>query len=201
MYTCAPSGQSEAALGHIVFLGPPGSGKGTQCRRLGEQFGIPHLSTGELLREIISQNTALSRWIAHRLDDGNFAPDHFVLQMVAEWIAVRAESGTCLFDGFPRTLAQSRELDRSFDFREPIDVCILLTLSQSELEQRLRHRATAENRADDSDAAIAHRMRVFESVTLPIAEYYEASGRLLRVDGSGEIGLVSRRIATALRER
>ncbi len=98
----------------IVFIGPPGVGKGTQCKRLVEYLRIPHLSTGEMLREVKRQDTALSRWVSSYVDAGKLAPDHLVMRIVAQRLASPDCESGCLFDGFPRTLVQAQLLDEHF---------------------------------------------------------------------------------------
>ncbi len=186
-------------MGHIVFIGPPGSGKGTQCSLLADRWGKLHLSTGEMLRALIASGTALSRWIAARLDFGNFAPDHLVLQLIRERLEECDTRRGCLFDGFPRTCAQAVAFDRVLTGASlPLEAAVYLHAADEVLHDRLARRATVEGRPDDDLSAVSQRMRVFDRVTAPVIEYYRGSGRLVTVDASGSTDEVTLAIEQAL---
>jgi adenylate kinase len=156
----------------LVFIGPPGAGKGTQCARLVDLLKIPHLSTGEMLRSVKKQDTALSRWVASYIDAGRLAPDHLVMRIVSQ----RLKSDECvngaLFDGFPRTIVQAQ-----------FDMALELKVDEEELTQRLLKRAQIDGRADDNYETIRERLHVFHTQTAPLIEYYAKQGRLEVVDG------------------
>lgn len=171
----------------IVFIGPPGAGKGTQCKRLVQYLGIPHLSTGEMLREAKAQDTALSRWIASYIDAGKLAPDHLVMRIVAQ----RLKNPDCkrgvLFDGFPRTIIQAQLLDDHFaDQGTRLDLALELRVDEEILIDRLLKRAESEGRIDDNRATIHERMRVYNTQTSPLVNYYSKQGKLVVVDGAQE---------------
>ncbi|GAB5402061.1 MAG: nucleoside monophosphate kinase [Aureliella sp.] len=182
-------------MAHIVFIGPPGSGKGTQSRKLAAKLGLPHLSTGELLREIIAEDTALSRWLAERLDRGHFAPDHMVMRMVTDWIEDPRHSGGSVLDGFPRTVEQAAAIDGYFAGEVgSVDLVLLLAVPTDHLIERLQARGREQNRADDNLASIEERMRVYELQTAPVVRYYREQGRLEEVDGLGSPDEVSKQV-------
>ena len=135
----------------IVFIGPPGAGKGTQCKRLVQRLGIPHLSTGEMLREAKAQDTALSRWIASYIDAGRLAPDHLVMRIVAQRLKAKDCASGALFDGFPRTTIQAQLLD---DFLVEqglrLNMALELRVDEGVLIERLLRRAESEGREEVS---------------------------------------------------
>lgn len=168
----------------IVFIGPPGVGKGTQCKRLVDYLGIPHLSTGEMLREVKSQDTALARWVSSYVDAGKLAPDHLVMRIVGRRLANPDCEAGCLFDGFPRTLVQAQLLDEQFDKTgRKLDLVLSLQAAEEELVNRLLKRAQQEHRADDTQETIRSRLHVFLTQTAPLLEYYQRRGLLVTVDG------------------
>lgn len=168
----------------IVFIGPPGVGKGTQCKRLVEYLRIPHLSTGEMLREVKRQDTALSRWVSSYVDAGKLAPDHLVMRIVAQRLAAPDCESGCLFDGFPRTLVQAQLLDEHFTkVGRQLDLVIDLKADEEELVARILKRAQQEHRADDTYETIRARLHVFQTQTAPLLEYYQRRGLLCSIDG------------------
>lgn len=168
----------------IVFIGPPGVGKGTQCKRLTEYLAIPHLSTGEMLREVKSQNSALARWVSSYIDRGKLAPDHLVMRIVAQRLAKPDCESGCLFDGFPRTLVQAQLLDEHFaKTSRRLDLVLDLQAEEEELICRMLKRAELEHRADDTQETIRARLHVFHTQTAPLLEYYQRRGLLCSIDG------------------
>jgi adenylate kinase len=186
----------------IVFIGPPGSGKGTQGKRLLVHFGIPHLSTGDLLRAAIQADSQLGRLAAGYMQDGRLVPDPLVLQMVGEKLDEPQFVKGCMFDGFPRTLQQAKSLDESLRQRnQPLDVALELKADENELIARMLKRAAAEKRADDTPQTIAHRMEVYRKQTAPLLDYYRNQGKLVSIDAMGTPDEVFARIRTALEGR
>jgi len=168
----------------IVFLGPPGAGKGTQSQRLAAQLGVLHLSTGEMLREACDRRTELGLLVADYLDNGQLVPDKVVLEIVADKTASPASKAGCLFDGFPRTLAQAEELDRLLAKRgTPLDLVIELAIEQGQLLTRLLKRG----RGDDNMATIQQRLQSYENETAPLVKYYSERKLLHTIDASGEM--------------
>jgi adenylate kinase len=179
----------------LVLIGAPGSGKGTQCKRLVEHFGIPHLSTGEMLREAKSQNTARAREIAAYVDAGRLVPDELILGLVDERLHRPEFSRGFLLDGFPRTLAQSHMLVDLLRKRGwVLNHVVALEVPVSNLVQRLLGRAQIEGRADDNLETITRRMEVYERETAPLLDYFRRQGLLLSIQGDGTPEEVFQRI-------
>lgn len=197
----AEASASEDAM-LLVFIGPPGAGKGTQCQRLLAYLGIPHLSTGALLRAAKTADSEVGRMAAQYMDGGRLVPDPLVLEMVGERLSQPQYSKGCLFDGFPRTLQQARSLDETLDGRgTPLSMVLELKADENELIKRMLKRAAAEKRVDDNPQTITERMDVYKRQTSPLLDYYRKKGILTTIDGMGTPDEVFSRIQAAVDSR
>lgn len=175
----------------IVFIGPPGSGKGTQAERLADHQGMVHLSTGELLRQARDSGTHLGCEAAEFFEAGCLVPDPLVLEIVAQRLKELQPEQGCLFDGFPRTLVQARALDELLAERgTPLDLAIEFKVDREELLRRL----SARGRVDDAEETIRRRLDVYDSETYPLIEYYRDTGVLRSLDVVGSIDEIARKI-------
>lgn len=179
----------------IVFIGPPGAGKGTQSLNLAESLGVRRLSTGEVLRESRAAGEPLGIAAAKYLDRGELVPDDVVVRLVAE----RLEKYDCrdgyLFDGFPRTIEQAQQLDALLGAcGAPLDAALEFVIPEDELFARLSKRG----RSDDSEDTIRQRLRVYAALTGPLSDYYQTRGLLRRIDAVGTQEQVRGRLTEAL---
>jgi adenylate kinase len=179
----------------IVFIGPPGAGKGTQGQRLKERLGIAHLSTGDMLRDAGRAGTPLGLEAARYMEEGQLVPDDVILGIVLERIDQDDCNPGCLFDGFPRTVPQAVALDKMLQERgKPLDLVLELDVNKDRLVERL----LARGRADDNDRTIKERFRQYHRLTEPLVDYYRSRGVLHRIDGEGTPDEVFERIRTAV---
>jgi adenylate kinase len=180
----------------ILILGPQGSGKGTQAKAIAALHDTPHVATGDILRASVSEGTELGQRVQPILERGDLVPDDLMVDLIRARLA--DEDGFVL-DGFPRTVPQAEALDAMLEeIGKPLDAVILLMVSDEVATARLRARAVAEGRADDSPDAIQNRLRLYHELTEPVVERYRAEGTLIVVDGDREIGDVSATIEDAL---
>ncbi|MCA9241059.1 MAG: adenylate kinase [Planctomycetales bacterium] len=179
----------------IVFIGPPGAGKGTQSVRLAEELGLTHLSTGEVLREAQRLGTQLGSQADAYLQEGQLVPDQVVIQLVGERLANADGQQGYLFDGFPRTLPQAEALDEMLAERGlSLDVAVEFVIPEEELLRRLRLR----KRGDDQEQTVRQRLRVYAAQTAPLVDYYHRQGTLRKVDAVGDPHEVAQRVWQAV---
>ncbi|MER3480633.1 MAG: adenylate kinase [Meiothermus sp.] len=182
----------------VIFLGPPGAGKGTQAARLASELGYKKLSTGDLLREHVAGNTELGRLAKPIMERGDLVPDDLILAMVREELA-GLEAPHVIFDGFPRTIAQARALDRLLaELGIRLKGVLLVDVGQEELIRRLLERARKEGRSDDNEATIRRRLEVYAQQTQPLVSYYQSTGALRHIEGLGTPDEVYGRVTGAL---
>jgi adenylate kinase len=174
---------------NLILFGPPGSGKGTQSERLVEKYGLVHLSTGNLLREEISQKTPLGLEAKSFMDKGQLVPDEVVIGMVDSQFEKHKEAKGFLFDGFPRTVAQAVALDKLLELKKTeITSVLALDVSEEELVKRLLNRGKTSGRSDDSDElVIRKRFSVYTDETSPVAEHYKKVRKFYTIKGEGTV--------------
>ncbi len=186
----------------IVLLGAPGSGKGTQAGLLVERLGIPHISTGVLLRTAVAEGTELGKKAKAIMDRGELVPDDVMLDLIEERLGQEDVAGGFILDGYPRNLAQAEALDTLLDrIGQPVDEAIQIDVDTDEVVQRIALRAKEEGRSDDTEEVVRNRMRVYEEQTAPVADHYAQAGLLTRVLGQGTIEEVLDRILGVLEMR
>jgi adenylate kinase len=185
----------------ILFMGPPGAGKGTQAEIVAERFGIPAISTGDIFRANVADNTELGAEAKRYMDAGEYVPDAVTNLMVRNRIDEEDAAKGFLLDGYPRTLDQVEELDGMIRHTgHRLDAVVVLTVDPVELVQRLTARAEKEGRADDTEEVIRRRQEVYTEQTEPLIDVYRKRGLLREVDGLGEVDEVTERIMTTLTE-
>ncbi len=179
----------------IVLLGAPGSGKGTQAELIVGEYGIPHISTGDLLRAEVAEGTPLGRKAKAIMEAGGLVSDDIMLGMIEERLGRPDVGNGFMLDGFPRTLPQAKALDELLGrLGQPLDVVVFFDVDYGEIMQRL----LARQRADDSEETIRKRLEVYEAQTAPLIDYYKAKGNLRAIQGVGQIDDISQRIVKLL---
>lgn len=183
----------------IVMLGAPGAGKGTQAACLVEPLGVPHISTGDMLRAAVAAGTELGLQAKAVMESGELVSDEIVTGIAKDRLGEPDASKGFILDGFPRTLAQAWALDGIVrGMGEKLDCCLALTVDVDALVERLSKRAKIEGRADDSEDAIRQRMRVYDDQTSPVLGHYREQGILLEIPGTGGIDEVTAEIEKGL---
>ena len=183
---------------NIVLFGPPGAGKGTQAKIIEKEFGLKQLSTGDMLRAEISNGTPLGLQVRALMDAGELVPDHTMIEMIAN----RIDHDDCvngfILDGFPRTLGQAQALDTMLTEKsKTLHAVVQIKIDDNELVNRLKSRVQDQInkgepvRKDDNELTLKHRLKIYNSQTMPVLPYYEDKGLLRRVDGMQTIDMVS----------
>jgi len=183
----------------IILLGGPGAGKGTQATKLKEYYNIPHVSTGEVLREARKAGTELGKKAAEYMDAGKLLPDSIILGIVGDKLDMPEMKNGYLFDGFPRTIPQAEGLDEMLRSKNgSIDAVISIQVPDEVVIERLLKRAEIEGRSDDNRETIESRLKVYYKQTEPLKQYYKDRGLLKVVDGIGIVDEVFERIRAVL---
>jgi adenylate kinase len=182
------------------MIAPPGAGKGTQGALIAERFGVPHIATGDLLRDHVARKTPLGRTVAQYLDRGDLVPDDVVLQMVRLALTELSRTGNgYVLDGLPRTMDQAHAAYRmAKELGVTANVALHLEVDDEEVTRRLLARAALEGRSDDTAEVIARRLALYHEVTTPILDWYAERGILITVDSSRPVPEVTADIIAAL---
>ena len=181
---------------NFVLFGKPGSGKGTQAEHLSEKYKLYHISTGDLFRKNISQNTNLGLLAQSYMDKGELVPDEVTIKMLENEIKENTQSKGFLFDGFPRTIAQAESLDKFLkSINMQINATIALDVDEEELISRIIDRGKTSNRSDDQDIEkIQNRFNEYNMKTSTLSKYYKDQKKFFEVDGSGTVDEITKRL-------
>ena len=211
----------------VAFLGPPGAGKGTQARELAREWAVPHIATGDMLREAVAAGTTLGREAKAYMDKGALVPDDVIIGMIAERLREPDARRGFLLDGFPRTIAQAEGLERLLkDLGQPLERVIYFDVGEPELIRRLTGRRVCRScghsfhvvsnpprrdgvcdfcggelyqRVDDSEDTVRNRLNVYRKQTAPLLDWYTGKGLLSTIEGTGSIADIGRRVKDAAR--
>jgi adenylate kinase len=185
---------------NIIIFGPPGSGKGTQSEKLIAQYGLKHLSTGDLLRSEIAAATPLGIEAKSVMDKGQLVPDEVVIGMISSALEKNSAAKGFLFDGFPRTVAQANALDKLLELKNTqINIVVALEVSEEELTKRIINRGLTSGRSDDTNEGIVKsRISEYQNKTAAVASYYAQFDKVNMIKGEGSIDDIFHAICTAV---
>ena len=184
---------------YIVLMGAPGAGKGTQAKLLQESLGLPQVSTGDLFRANLKQQTDLGKLAQSFMDKGELVPDEVTVAMVRDRLAQADCVNGAILDGFPRTAAQAEALDDLLsELKSQVNIAPYIKVEQEALVTRLLKRAETEGRADDNEETIRVRMRVYQEETAPLLDYYRAKGLLVEINGEQSIEAVQDELVSTI---
>ena len=179
----------------VIFLGPPGAGKGTQAVTISKEKNLAHISTGDMLREHVSNETELGKTAKTLLDEGKLVPDSLVIEMLQERLLSKDCNNGAILDGFPRTIAQAESLNKiSDEFK--ISKVIVFEADRDELIKRILNRGETSGRSDDTEESVSVRLEVYEKDTAPLIEYYEQKNLVAKINAVGEVENIYNSILT-----
>jgi len=189
---------------NLVIFGAPGSGKGTQSERLVSEFGLHHISTGEVLRDHIARGTELGKIADSFISKGQLIPDDLMIRVLEHTLDTNCElvRQGVIFDGFPRTIDQAKTLDEMLAKRgSRVHAVIGLEVEENELVRRMLNRGKETGRADDNLDTIKERLKVYHTRTSPLRDYYIDEGKYHAIDGNGDVETIFGRVSDSLRSR
>ena len=186
----------------LLLIGPPGAGKGTQAARLAEAYGIPAISTGDIFRSNVRDETPLGKQAKAYMDAGDNVPDSLTNDLIRHRLEEQDAEDGFLLDGYPRTTDQVRELDEFLaGHGAALDAVLELVADPDVVVERLRKRAIDQGRSDDDESVVRHRMDVYREQTAPLIDIYDGRGVLVKIDALGAVDEVTARITEALADR
>jgi adenylate kinase len=186
---------------NVLLLGPQGSGKGTQAKRIEAEYGIPHIATGDMLRTAMEQGTELGRRVKPIVDSGRLVPDDLMIDLIRERLGQPDAEGGFILDGFPRTTRQADALDAMLDeIGRGLSIVFEFQLPDDIATERLLKRSALEGRADDTPEAIAKRLALYHEQTEPLVGHYRLRGNLVGIHGNGSIDEVFTEVQDALEQ-
>jgi adenylate kinase len=184
---------------NVVLLGPPGAGKGTQGAIISQQHGIPRIATGDLLRDAVKAGSPLGMRSKAYMDQGKLVPDDIILGLIEEKLESREAQHGVIMDGFPRTIAQAKAVDRLLSSRGArVEYVLAFDVAEEELVRRMAGRAGTEGRSDDTPETIRRRLDVFRKTTEPLIAYYRQRDIVTHVEATGSIDQIAARVEEVL---
>lgn len=184
---------------NLVIFGPPGAGKGTQSDKIIEKYQLKHISTGDMFRAHISQQTDLGKEVQSIMDNGILVPDEITIRMLESEMSKHTDVKGFILDGFPRTVAQAEALDKFLESKgQKVNLVLELVVSQAEIEHRIAERGKISGRADDSADKLIKRIDEYFTKTIHVLPYYEEQGKVSKVNGIGEIEVIFGDITKAI---
>ncbi|MDH6341194.1 adenylate kinase [Parabacteroides sp. PFB2-12] len=186
---------------NVVIFGAPGSGKGTQSEKIISEFGLDHISTGDVLRAEIKKGTELGKIADSYISKGQLVPDELIVDILAKVLDEKKNEKGVIFDGFPRTIPQAEALKKMLNERgTDVSVMLNLQVKESELIERLLKRGQSSGRSDDNLETIQSRLQVYHNQTAPLADYYIKEGKHVAIEGVGTIDDIFEKIKNALKQ-
>jgi len=186
---------------NVLLLGPQGAGKGTQAKRIAADYGLPHIATGEMLRDAMAAGTPLGREVKPIYDSGGLVPDDLMIELIRERLSQPDAEDGFVLDGFPRTFVQAEALDAMLrDIGRPLSLVLELQVPDEVAIERLGRRAELEGRADDTPEAIRRRLALYHEETEPLIEYYRSRGNVVGIHGDRDENSVFAEIQQALEQ-
>lgn len=184
----------------LIIFGPPGAGKGTQAAFIKEKYDVEHISTGDVLREAVKNQTEVGLLAKSFMDKGELVPDEVVIEIIKQKILSLGKKGFML-DGFPRTIKQAEALDKVLKNQKlDLDTVLLLEVDDEEVVERIMKRQKIEQRDDDSEDVVRNRLKVYREQTSPLKDYYSQKGLLEVIEGVGDISDISKKIDNVLKQ-
>ncbi|WP_259015778.1 adenylate kinase [Emticicia fluvialis] len=184
---------------NLVIFGPPGAGKGTQSAKIINKYKLAHISTGDMFRMHISQDTELGKRVKQILADGLLVPDSITIDMLEEEVQRNPDASGFIFDGFPRTVNQAEALDKFLEGKgEKIDLVLQLDVTEAEIKNRIAERKKVSGRADDDQDKLLKRIDEYFTKTIHVLPFYQQQGKVVKVNGIGEIEAIFGAICEAI---